>query len=48
MRAGSGEGVADVAALRTKLEQQEKVRVGAAEFAVQMIRMPEEQTIEWT
>jgi hypothetical protein len=48
MRAASGEGVVDIATLRTTLGQQEKVRVGAAEFATQMLRMPEEQTIEWS
>jgi hypothetical protein len=48
MRAGSGEGVADIAGLRGQLEKQENVRVGAAEFAMQMLRMPEEQIIEWS
>ena len=48
MRAASRDGVTDIGALRARLEQQEKVKVGAAEFALQMIRMPEEQTIEWT
>jgi hypothetical protein len=43
MRAGTREGIADIAALRAKLG----ARIGSAEFAVQMIRMPEEQTIEW-
>jgi hypothetical protein len=48
MRPASGEGVVDIGAVRGKLERQEKVRVGAAEFAMQMLRMPEEQIIEWS
>ncbi|MET0646944.1 MAG: hypothetical protein ABW208_10015 [Pyrinomonadaceae bacterium] len=47
MRAGGRPGVADVAALRERLAGAEKRRVGAAEFALQMIRMPEEQSVKW-
>ncbi|MFL6336476.1 MAG: hypothetical protein ACJ754_24500 [Pyrinomonadaceae bacterium] len=46
-RAGSPPGVADVAALRARLAESEKLSVGPAEFALQMIRMPEEQAIKW-
>lgn len=47
MRAGARPGVADVAALRAKLAGALGRRVGSAEFAVQMVRMPEEQVISW-
>lgn len=47
LRADSRPGVADVAALRGRLAESEKRKVGAAEFALQMIRMPEEQIIKW-
>ncbi|MGH9760142.1 MAG: hypothetical protein ACREAC_04775, partial [Blastocatellia bacterium] len=43
----AGPGVVDVAALRTRLEASEGPGLGAAAFAVQMIRMPEEQVIQW-
>ena len=46
-RAGARTGVADVAALRAQLAESEKRAVGPAEFALQMIRMPEEQVIKW-
>jgi hypothetical protein len=47
LRNGARPGVADVAALRDKLAELEKREVGPAEFALQMIRMPEEQVIKW-
>jgi hypothetical protein len=47
LRAGSRPGVADVTALRGRLAESEKRKVGSAEFALQMIRMPEEQIIKW-
>lgn len=47
LRADSRPGVADVAALRGSLAESEKREVGPAEFALQMIRMPEEQAIKW-
>jgi hypothetical protein len=47
LRAGARGGVADVAALRARLAESEKRVVGPAEFALQMIRMPEEQSIKW-
>lgn len=47
LRTNSRPGVADVAALRDKLAESEKRGVGPAEFALQMIRMPEEQVIKW-
>ena len=50
MRAGSRDGVADIAALVRQLARVEKLAegsVGSAEFGLQMIRMPEEQAIEW-
>ncbi|MDT5271218.1 MAG: hypothetical protein QOH49_3404 [Acidobacteriota bacterium] len=47
MRADSRPGVADVAALRGRLAESEKRNVGPAEFALQMIHMPEEQVIKW-
>jgi hypothetical protein len=43
LRADARDGVIDIAALRDKLEN-----AGSAEFALQMIRMPEEQVIEWS
>ena len=42
-----GVGVADISALRDKLAGLEGVRIGPAEFALQMIRRPEEQVIKW-
>jgi hypothetical protein len=42
-----GGGVADIGALRDKLADLERVRIGPAEFALQMIRKPEEQVIKW-
>jgi hypothetical protein len=47
LRADSRPGVADVAALRGRLAEAEKRKVGSSEFALQMIRMPEEQVIKW-
>lgn len=50
MRAGACDGVADIAALvrqLTKLDKLPEGSVGSAEFGLQMIRMPEEQVIEW-
>lgn len=50
MRAGPCDGVADIAALvrqLTKLDKLPEGSVGSAEFGLQMIRMPEEQVIEW-
>ena len=43
LRADARDGVLDVMALRLKLGDQ----IRSAEFAMQMIRMPEEQVIEW-
>ncbi len=42
-----GAGVADISRLRDKLAELEPVRIGPAEFALQMIRQPEEQVIKW-
>ncbi len=47
LRGGARPGVADVTALRAKLAESEQRVVGPAEFALQMIRMPEEQVIKW-
>jgi hypothetical protein len=50
MRAGACDGVADIAAIvdqLTKLDKLPEGSVGSAEFGLQMIRMPEEQIIEW-
>src|SRR6185295_15866214 len=50
MRAGACDGVADIAALVGQLAKLDKLpegSVGSAEFGLQMIRMPEEQVIEW-
>ena len=50
MRAGACDGVADIAALVRQLAKSDKLpegSVGSAEFGLQMIRMPEEQVIEW-
>ncbi|HEX7318175.1 MAG TPA: hypothetical protein VF297_30000 [Pyrinomonadaceae bacterium] len=47
MRANSRPGVADVAALRGRLNAAVGGTVGPAEFAVRMVRMPEEQVIKW-
>jgi len=50
MRAGACDGVADIAALVRQLAKLDKLpegSVGSAEFGLQMIRMPEEQIIEW-
>jgi hypothetical protein len=53
-RPESGDGVVDIAALRSKLVQLEwgnqglrENNFGSAEFALQMIRRPEEQVIGW-
>lgn len=40
-------GVADVAALRGKLNETSGRKVGPAELALRMIRMPDEQVIKW-
>ncbi|HKS39021.1 MAG TPA: hypothetical protein VJX74_00295 [Blastocatellia bacterium] len=51
LRADSRDGVANIAALRRQLAQAEALNeasFGSAEFAAQMIRMPEEQIIEWS
>jgi hypothetical protein len=45
LRADARAGVTDIAALRRRLSGGSKV--GPADFAVQMIRMPEEQVIKW-
>ena len=42
------DGVVNIAGLRDKLAQTEKINVGSAEFALQMIRQPEEQVIKWS
>lgn len=47
LRTGSRPGVADVSALRDRLAESEKREVGPAEFALQRIRLPEEQVIKW-
>lgn len=47
LRAGARPGVADVAALRGRLKALSGREVGSAEFAAQMIRMPEEQSVRW-
>jgi hypothetical protein len=47
LRAGARPGVADVAALREKLGAAARRDVGPSEFAVRMVRMPEEQSIKW-
>ena len=46
MRAASREGVVDIAGLGLRLNPESGVR--PAEFAVQMIRQPEEQVIRWS
>ena len=45
--ADSRPGVTNVAALREKLNETLGHKVGPAEFALRMIRMPEEQVIKW-
>ncbi len=47
LRAGARDGVADVAALRGRLGETLGRKVGPAEFALRMVRMPEEQAIKW-
>lgn len=47
LRASARPGVADVAALRARLTAAAGSKVGPAEFAIRMIRMPEEQVIKW-
>jgi hypothetical protein len=48
LRAGARPGVTDVAALREKMRAAAAGReVGPSEFAVRMVRMPEEQSIKW-
>lgn len=47
LRAGARDGVADVVALRARLGEKLGRKVGPAEFALRMIRMPEEQVIKW-
>ena len=47
LRAGARPGVADVAALRERLNATAGRKVGPSAFAVQMVRMPEEQSIKW-
>jgi hypothetical protein len=46
-RTDAGPGVADIGSLRRKLSEAEGTQIGPAELALQMIRMPEEQDIEW-
>jgi hypothetical protein len=41
------DGVINVAGVRDALARSEKITVGSAEFALQMIRRPEEQVIKW-
>ncbi|HEU4391419.1 MAG TPA: hypothetical protein VFV34_26705 [Blastocatellia bacterium] len=46
-RAGARPGVADIAALESRLQRLEGATFGPAAFALQMIRMPEVQVIKW-
>jgi hypothetical protein len=46
-RGNANAGVVDIATLQARLEQSEGPAVGPAAFALQMIRMPEKQVIEW-
>ena len=50
LRTGSGNGVVDISALRGELAKSERIPepgVGSAEFARQLVRMPEEHIIKW-
>lgn len=47
LRTDARPGVADVAALRERLNATAGRKVGPSAFAVQMVRMPEEQSIKW-
>jgi len=46
-RSEAGAGVTEVGSLRRKLAEAEGAEIGPAALALQMIRMPEEQVIEW-